>query len=251
VTRLLLLEDERRRLSPLRSVLEVTGYEVETATARVTTGAIVSSGVELLGVVRPALAVLDIGRRGNAGDDALALIRAADRVTPILVIGAAGSDADLVRAFARGADDYVATPADAPIMVPTLLARIRALLRRTHSGEESGPSWIRFGEIALHPVSRTVRRNGEPVTLTPTEYDLLLALVRHRGVECRRGELYRDIWGNMAEAGGSLRRVDTYMMTLRRKLEGRRGTPRYLRTVPGGYMFLPPGEHRPASNARA
>ncbi|HWZ59190.1 MAG TPA: response regulator transcription factor [Gemmatimonadaceae bacterium] len=247
MTRLLLLEDERHRLSPLRSALEVTGYEVDTATARATARA-----VALFGVVRPALAVLDIGRRGGAAADALVLIRGADRVTPILVIGASGSDADLVRAFARGADDYMATPADAPIVVPTLLARIRALLRRAHAGEESGPSWIRFGEIAIHPVSRTVRRNGEPVTLTPTEYELLLTLVRYRGVERPRRDLFRDVWGEEGMPGaGSLRRVDTYMAALRRKLEGRRATPRYLRTVPGGYMFLPPREHRAAAGFRA
>jgi DNA-binding response OmpR family regulator len=237
VTRLLLLEDGRRRLSPLRSTLEVTGYEVDTSS--------VTSGIGLLGVVRPALAVLDLGRPTR--DETLTAMRSVDRLTPILVIGVAGSDADLMQAFARGADDYIAAPADAVIAPPTLLAHIRAVLRRTHTGEESGPSWIRFGEIAIHPVSRTVRRNGEPVTLTPTEYDLLLTLVRYRGSERRRGELYRDIWGDTAEVGSSLRRVDTYMMTLRRKLEGRRrGAPRYLRTVPGGYMFLVPGERRPA-----
>src|ERR1700734_3808074 len=100
MTRLLLLEDGRRRLSPLRSALEVTGYEVDTATA---------GGVALLGVVRPALAVLDIAFSAE-DEDALPLIRSADPTTPLLVIGA-DSDADLVRALAWGADDYMAGPA--------------------------------------------------------------------------------------------------------------------------------------------
>jgi DNA-binding response OmpR family regulator len=235
MTRLLLLEDERRRLSPLRSALEVTGYEVDTAT---------SGGVALLGVVRPALVVLDIARSAE-DEDALLLIRSADPTTPLLVIGA-DSDADLVRALARGADDYMGAPADGPVPVPTLQARIRALLRRTYAGEERGPSWIRFGEIAVHPESRTVRRNGVPVALTPTEYDLLLTLIRHRGVARARGELFRDVWGegmadDPARWRAHARRVDACMVTLRRKLEGRRSPPRYLHTVPGGYMFLAPG----------
>jgi DNA-binding response OmpR family regulator len=235
MTRLLLLEDGRRRLSALRSGLEVAGYEIDTAT---------SGGVALLGVVRPALAVLDIARSAD-DEDALPLIRSADPITPLLVIGAA-SDADLVRAFARGADDYMPAPTEGPIAVAMLLARIRALLRRTYAGEERGPSWIRFGEIAVHPESRTVRRNGEPVALTPTEYDLLLTLIRHRGVARPRGELFRDVWGDEGPADPGqrrlqARRVDAYMVTLRRKLEGRRSSPRYLRTVPGGYMFLAPG----------
>jgi two-component system, OmpR family, KDP operon response regulator KdpE len=228
VTRVLLLEDGRRRLSMLRSMLEISGYEVDTA--------LVACGVALLGVVHPALAVLDIGQSADDVEDPPGLMRSADQATPILVIGPE-SDADLVRAFARGADDYMAAPAVESIVVPTLLARIRALLRRTHTGEERGPSWIRFGEIAVHPESRTVRRNGQPVALTPTEYDLLLTLIRYRGVARARQQLMRDVWGDAA--GAHARRVDAYIVTLRRKLEGRRGAPRYLRTVPGGYMFTP------------
>jgi DNA-binding response OmpR family regulator len=159
----------------------------------------------------------------------LRALREEGRQTPILILTARGEEADKVRGLRLGADDYVTKP----FGVLELLARVEALMRRavvTTAGTESAAPLIeRFGDVEVHCASRTVLRRGQPVTLTPKEYELLLALVRRRGAVASRVELLTEVWGYSAAVLS--RTVDTHVAELRRKLEDDLQAPRHLLTV--------------------
>src|SRR5690606_24730381 len=123
-----------------------------------------------------------------------------------------GEEADKVRGFRLGADDYVTKP----FGVLELLARVEALLRRA-GGAVAAPAVERFGAVEVHPEARLVLRAGTPVALAPKEFDLLLALIRRRGAVASRVELMREVWGHRAVVVS--RTVDTHVAELRRKLE--------------------------------
>jgi len=145
---------------------------------------------------------------------------------PVLVLTAKGEEANKVQAFSIGGDDYVTKP----FGVLELIARVRALLRRTRGNETPPiPAVERFGEIEVNPASRTVYRGGRLVSLAPREFDLLLALVRRRGAAASRAELLREVW--QYQSGVVSRTIDIHIAELRRKLEPDPADPRHIRTV--------------------
>jgi two-component system response regulator MtrA len=142
---------------------------------------------------RPDLVILDLMLPGLDGYRVLKALRDDGLDIPVLILTAHGEEADKVRGFRLGADDYVTKP----FGILELIARVAALLRRTTrgSGAARGPV-EQFGDVTIDPATRIVSRHGDPVPLTPMEFDLLLALVRRRGAVASRLELLQEVWGH-------------------------------------------------------
>lgn len=223
--RVLIVEDNLHYASSLRNNLEIEGFGVDVAPNA-------TRGLDEIRTGRPALVILDIMLPDRDGYELLQTVRGEGINVPIVLLSARRDEADKLRGFGLGADDFITKP----VSLLELLARVRARLRRAHPGFDYGPGSIRFGDIEIHPSTRTVRRRGMVVTLRPREYDLLLGLLRHEGRVVSRVELLRDVWGYQADA--VTRTVDTHMAGLRQQLEGDPMNPRYLITVRTvGYMI--------------
>jgi len=155
---------------------------------------------------------------------------------PVLILTARGEESDKVLGLDWGADDYVTKP----FGTQELLARVRALLRRPRAEEDPEVQLAveRIGDIEVDPATHSVLKNGEPVSLTPKEFDLLLALVRRRGAVATRLELQKEVWEY--EADVMTRTVDMHIAELRRKLETNPAKPRHILTVRKvGYRLEP------------
>ena len=221
--RILVIEDNPDLAYGLRNNLEIEGYEVEVA----------KDGTKGLARAKstpnPDLVVLDLMLPGMDGFRVLRSLRDEGHGMPVLILTARGEEADKVRGLRLGADDYVTKP----FGVLELLARIEALLRRVAAPRKNGgpppPPFEKFGEIEVLAPSRTVLRDGSTVSLTPKEYDLLLALIRRDGACITRAELLSEVWGYSAEVMS--RTVDTHVAELRRKLERDPANPRHILTV--------------------
>jgi DNA-binding response OmpR family regulator len=144
--------------------------------------------------------------------------------TPVLILTARGQEEDKVRGLRLGADDYVTKP----FGVLELMARVEALLRRTHPARPAG-AVVRFGRLAVDPAARTVAVDGAEVALAPKEFDLLWALVEADGAALSRDRLMERVWGYGADVLS--RTVDTHIAELRRKLEASPERPAHIMTV--------------------
>ena len=221
--RILIIEDNVALASGLRNNLEIEGYEVDVAHDGET-------GLRSALTSRPDLIVLDVMLPDIDGYRVLHQLREQDVHAPVLMLTARGEEGDKVRALRLGADDYVTKP----FGLLELLARVEAILRRTAQPDE--PGTIAFGDVVIHPSSRQVTRSGEPVALTPMEYDLLMALIAHKGGLVTRVKLLTDVWGHSSAV--LTRTVDTHIAELRRKIEPDPARPRYIHTVrKAGYRF--------------
>ena len=223
VSRILIVEDNHDLAQGLANNLEIEGYVVD----------IVHDGSEGLARTRtsePSLVILDLGLPGLDGYRVLSSLRAEGNDVPVLILTARTEEADKVRGFRYGADDYVTKP----FGLLELLGRVSALLRRAgaparaNAGSSAGER-IRFGEIEVRPSTHAVYRRGFPVGLRPKEFELLMALVRRGGNIVPRLDLLRDVWGYDADVVS--RTVDTHIAELRRKLEDDPANPRYIVTV--------------------
>lgn len=229
MTRVLLIEDNLDLAFGLRNNLEIEGYEVETAENG-------RAGLEAFAKVKPDLLILDLMLPELDGFRVLRSLRREGHTTPILLLTAKGEEADKVRGLRMGADDYVTKP----FGLLELLARVEALLRRTHAGSAAREAMgmQRFGVIEVDPAARTVSRASQSVELAPKEFDLLLALLRARGAVVSRLQLMREVWGYSAAVVS--RTVDTHIAELRRKLEENPASPRHIITVrKTGYRIKP------------
>jgi DNA-binding response OmpR family regulator len=220
VARILLVEDNEDLAFGLRATLEFEGHEVDV----VGDG---REGRERAASTSPDLIVLDLMLPGIDGYEVLSELRRDGNHTPVLILTARGEEADVVMGFDRGADDYVTKP----FSTVELLARVRALLRRSRGpAPEPRLTVERFGDVEVNPASGTVLRDGEPVTLTPKEFDLLVALLRRRGAVASRTELLGEVWGYL-NAHIETRTVDVHVAELRRKLELDPANPIHILTV--------------------
>jgi DNA-binding response OmpR family regulator len=216
VTRILIIEDNRDYAATLAGNLHREGYDVTIA----------ASGTEGLDSARsssPDLIILDLMLPAMSGFTVLQRLRDEGRTTPVVIMTARGAEEEKLRGFGLGADDYIVKPCG----LREILARVRALLRR--SGVESKGSDSVIGDLTVDFAARLVRRGGVEVPLRPKEFDLLAALVRHRGRVVSRDELLREVWGYAD--GTQSRTVETHLAALRERLGDDPGAPRYIITV--------------------
>lgn len=222
MTRILVIEDNRNLAMGLRNNLEIEGYQVELAADG-------NAGLERARASSPDVIILDLMLPGLDGYRVLRALRADGSETPVLILSARGEETDKVLGFRLGADDYVTKP----FGLLELLARVDALLRRAANGARAARGALapreQLGDIEIDTATRTVYRGGEPVSLRPKEYELLIALLRRRGKLASRDELLQEVWGYASEVVS--RTVDTHIAELRRKLERNPAAPDYILTV--------------------
>jgi two-component system, OmpR family, KDP operon response regulator KdpE len=224
MTRVLVIDDDPHLSRALRITLRAAGHDVDTALDGRT-------ALQRAAAVPPDVVVLDLGLPDLDGTEVLARLRPG-YAGPVLVLSVRADSQDKVRALDAGADDYVTKPFD----MSELLARLRAALRRA-SGEPADPV-VTTAHFTVDLAARQVTVEGGPVRLTPTEWGLLEALVRHPGRLIGQRQLLQSVWGPGYEKETHYLRV--YLAQLRRKLEPDPAHPRYLHTEPGmGYRFTP------------
>jgi two-component system response regulator RegX3 len=228
--RLLIVEDEPAIRTGLTDVFVYHGYDVETTSDG-------REGLERALRGRFDLVLLDVMLPGLDGFDVCEAIREADREQPIIMLTAKVSDEDIVRGLRLGADDYVAKP----FSVEQLVLRVAAVLRRTrHDVDHSAE--IRLGDdvvIDARNLSGTVTRNGQPLTFTRREMEVLVYLHAHHARPVPREELLARVWGYANHLEIETRTVDIHVAKLRRKIEVDPKDPRHLVTVRGaGYRLI-------------
>jgi two-component system, OmpR family, KDP operon response regulator KdpE len=220
-TRVLVCDDEPQILRALEVILRDAGYEAVSA----------NSGEEALSkaaVRPPAAAILDLMLPDFDGIEVTKRLREWSEM-PIIVLSAVGEEEAKVRALAAGADDYVTKP----FGPPELVARLEAVLRRAKP--EATEPLISADGLEVDLVARVVRRDEEPVHLTPTEFDLLRVLAQNRGRLMTHRKLLAEVWG--PEYVDDVQILRVHLANLRRKIEPPEG-PRYIQTDAGvGYRF--------------
>ena len=217
---ILVVDDDPEIVSFLKRGLTYEGYTVDTA----------SDGAEALTKARerePDLVVLDIMMPGIDGIEVSKRLRQGSEI-PILMLTAKGTVTDRVAGLDSGADDYLVKP----FSFDELLARIRALLRRSQPAEGEV---LRFMDLSLNTVTREVTRAGQPVQLTAQEFQLLELFMRHPRQVLKRDRIYEVVWGY--DFGGESNVIEVYVRYLRAKLEAG-AHPRLIHTVRGvGYVL--------------
>ena len=224
MTKILVVDDDKGLLRALSINLRARHFEVETASDGI--GALRSAGS-----FGPDLVILDLGLPDMDGVDVVAGLRGWTSV-PIIVLSARDAQSAKVDALDAGADDYMTKP----FGMDELLARVRAGLRR--AVQDLPAPVVRTADLTVDLAAKRVERNGAPVRLTPTEWNVLELLVRNVGKLVSQQQLLREVWGPQYEHETNYLRV--YMAQLRRKLEREPSHPRYLLTEAGlGYRFEP------------
>jgi DNA-binding response OmpR family regulator len=209
---LLIVEDDEVTRSFLAENLEADGFAVACASGA-------AEGVRAIEVRHPALVLLDLRLEQGHGLELLDRVRCADGIgsridpeLPVLVITGRASEADRVRGFARGADDYLVKP----FHYGELLGRVHAVLRRAQGRSQRGV--LRVGGLTVDPMTRGVRLEGRPIALSAKEFALLQALAEDPTRVRSKNELLRDVWGYVSI--GQTRTVDAHACRLRAKLSG-------------------------------
>ena len=226
-SRILVVEDNTALAEGIEYNLRLEEYDVKVA----------ESGTDAIALAEswnPDLVILDLMLPGVDGYQVLKSIRGRGSHVPVIILSARGEEADKVRGFRLDADQYVTKP----FGVVELLERVGALLRRSAAVNPpaQNENAVKFGDVTVDLASRMVFRNGEPCTLTPKAYDLLLALLKREGAVATRRDLLTEVWGYGAFV--MTRTVDSHVAELRRKLEAHPAEPRHIVTVRKiGYRF--------------
>jgi two-component system KDP operon response regulator KdpE len=199
---------------------------------RVLEAASAQEAVDLAAAHRPDIVILDLGLPDRPGQWVCAELRKWSSV-PIIVLSAHHAESEKIRLLDEGADDYVTKP----FSPAELLARVRAQLRRARTADPDGASaTVTIGDLVIDPGARTVRRSGQDVHLTPTEWELLRAFLRHAGKTLTHRQLFQAVWAT--SSGDPQQYLRVYVANLRRKLEPDAVRPTLIITEPGvGYRF--------------
>jgi two-component system, OmpR family, KDP operon response regulator KdpE len=222
VTRVLVVDDEISILRALKINLTARHYEVSTAADG-------ASGLAAMARERPDVLILDLGLPDMNGTDVIRGVRGWT-TTPIIVLSAWGQENQKVAALDAGADDYITKP----FGMDELLARLRAAVRRAAPAPDEPV--VATADFTVDLAAKRVTRGGADVRLTPTEWQLLEVLVRHRDRLVTQRQLLQEVWGPAYQTESNYLRV--FIAHLRRKLEPDPSRPRYLLTEPGrGYRF--------------
>jgi DNA-binding response OmpR family regulator len=225
--RILVVDDDKSIVKVVRSYLEQAGYEVRVAYDGAT-------ALHSLRSEKPDLLVLDLMLPDRDGWEITRTIRAdaALGATPIIMLTARVEDTDKIIGLEMGADDYITKPFNAREIV----ARIRALLRRSQFAQSAPPAQLRIGALQLDLDQRTLTVDGKGIDLTRTEFTLLQLLMANPGHTFTRDELLEKSMGYAYEGMG--RTLDTHMSNLRKKIEPDPSAPIYIQTVYGvGYRL--------------
>jgi len=226
MTTILIIEDEPELVKVLRSYLEQAGFTVLSAQRG-------DTGLTIWEQKRPDLVLLDLNLPGKDGLDVAREIRRKSN-TPIIMMTARVDESDQLVGLELGADDYVAKPFSPRLVV----ARVRALLRRSEIAPEA-PQILRIADLVIDLEGHIVSRNSEPLDLTPTEFNLLVALAGQPGRAFSRLQLLESTQGSAYE--GYERTIDAHIKNLRAKLEPDPKNLQYIETVFGvGYRFIRP-----------
>jgi DNA-binding response OmpR family regulator len=221
--RLVLVEDEDAIVRPLVSALERERFQVRRF-------ARAEDAIDRLPSLDADLVIMDITLPGMSGIRACELLRKRSPI-PVLMLTARGQESDRLAGFNAGADDYLPKP----FSVHELIARIRAILRRTQRAEAQPEVRIVVGDLELDPGKREVTSGGRRVELAPREFDLLAYLLGHSPEVVSRNELIAEVWD--PHWSGPTKTLDVHVAQVRRKIETDPSHPRYLHTVRGiGYQ---------------
>jgi two-component system response regulator RegX3 len=227
--KILLIEDEESISEPLAAALRREGFDPQVAGTA-------ADGLELFRSKSPELVLLDVMLPDGDGREVLRQIRSSSRV-PVIMLTARGEEMDMVVGLELGADDYVTKP----FRGAELMARIRAVLRRTAAPAPSADSALDVGDIHMDLDTRTVTRDGNTVDLTLKEFELLRMLLEEAGKVVTRTALMDEVWD--PNWYGPTKTLDVHVSSLRKKLEDDPASPRYIHTVRGvGFRFASPDE---------
>jgi two-component system KDP operon response regulator KdpE len=222
--RVLVVDDEAQIVRALRTSLQGAGYEVDVATTA-------AEALARAAAHPPTGVILDLILPDGSGIDVCRELRRWTNV-PVLVLSALGDEQEKIAALDAGADDYVTKP----FGIEELLARLRAALRRV---DAPAAPVVELGELAVDLERRLVTMRGKPVSLTPTEFELLRLFVRNEGKLLTHPTILREVWG--PAYGTESHYLHVYVSQLRQKLEQDPARPRLLLTEPGaGYRLVRP-----------
>jgi DNA-binding response OmpR family regulator len=223
--RILVIEDEPQMLLGLRDNLELEGYEVATAADG-------EEGLAKAATFQPDLVLLDVMLPRKHGFDVCRELRARSNTTPIVMLTARSAETDKVLGLELGADDYVTKP----FSITELLARVRAVLRRT-GGRPPTQDVVRIGEIEVDFKLHQAKRGKSRVEFTAREFDLLRYFVQHTGQVVTREQILNEVWGY--EEFPTTRTIDNFVAKLRQKIERAPHAPEHILTIHGsGYKFV-------------
>jgi len=227
----LVVDDEPPLRSVLRTSLSACGFAVEEAGSA-------EKALEIIPQRAFDIVLLDINMPGMGGLEACRRLRALTPHLGIVMVTVRDAESDIVLALDAGADDYITKP----FRFGELVARLRAVLRRTDSADV--PAVLQAGNLEIDFERRLLRRAGKAVHLTPTEFDLLALLMKSRGMPLTHAKLLSSIWG--PEYREELEYLRSYVRALRKKIEDDPSRPKYILTEPWlGYRFHNPSENEP------
>jgi two-component system, OmpR family, KDP operon response regulator KdpE len=225
VTRVLVVDDEPQIRRALRTGLQARGFEVFEATHG-------EAALDAAAANEPDLMILDLGLPDLDGTEVMRRLRTWSTV-PVIVLSVRDAQGDKIGALDAGADDYVTKPFD----MDELLARMRATLRRVAPAEPQQPT-MTFGDVEIDLSRKLVKRNGERIHLTPTEYGMLEVMVANPGKLLTHRWLLQKVWGS--GYAQETHYLHVYVRQLRQKLGDDAGIPRLILTEPGvGYRWAP------------
>ena len=232
----LLVEDDLSIRRSLRATLSALGFE----TGEASTG---EEALTRLRMVNYDAVLMDLNMPGMGGVEACRRVRKEFPQMSIIVVTVRDREEDKIEALDAGADDYVTKP----FRIGELTARVRAAVRRSQAPPSASEEILSIGIFELNPSRRSLKKRGQEVRLTPTEFDLLAYLMTHAGHPILHSKLLSSVWG--PEYGNEREYLRTFILQLRRKLEDDPSDPAYLKTINYlGYVFFDPTKEVPEAS---